>query len=206
MRRSTPNKASFTVVSPRLACVKPVASVHPEPGSNSPLYIWSFIFLYWIQSGNLSFLYYVRTVTENDPQGVDFSWTFHLSRLLTQKANAVSYLPVFFVYVILSLNSRPGVSFPKASAKVRRLYQTTKYFNNFFWTFFSTSTTKYSLLPFSTTTYTNKNILPLFTRFTKNFTKSSVHPAFLTMFLFHKTCGFYLRFWRNTSDRRCFLQ
>ena len=23
---------------PRLACVKPVASVHPEPGSNSPLY------------------------------------------------------------------------------------------------------------------------------------------------------------------------
>jgi len=99
------------------------------------LYIWSFIFLYWIQSGNLSFLYYVRTVTENDPQGVDFSWTFHLSRLLTQKANAVSYLPVFFVYVILCLNSRPGVSFPKASAKVRRLYQTTKYFNNFFWTF-----------------------------------------------------------------------
>ena len=48
------------------------------------------------------------------------------------KANAVSYLPVFFVYEILSLNSRPGVSFPKASAKVRRLYQTTKYFNNFF--------------------------------------------------------------------------
>ena len=25
-------------VTPRLACVKPVASVHPEPGSNSPLY------------------------------------------------------------------------------------------------------------------------------------------------------------------------
>ena len=24
-------------VTPRLACVKPVASVHPEPGSNSPL-------------------------------------------------------------------------------------------------------------------------------------------------------------------------
>ena len=43
VRRSTPDKASFTVVSPRLACVKPVASVHPEPGSNSPLYIF-FIF------------------------------------------------------------------------------------------------------------------------------------------------------------------
>ena len=24
---------------PRLACVKPVASVHPEPGSNSSLYV-----------------------------------------------------------------------------------------------------------------------------------------------------------------------
>ena len=26
-------------VTPRLACVKPAASVHPEPGSNSSLYI-----------------------------------------------------------------------------------------------------------------------------------------------------------------------
>ena len=25
---------------PRLACVKPAASVHPEPGSNSPLFIF----------------------------------------------------------------------------------------------------------------------------------------------------------------------
>ncbi|EHG15578.1 hypothetical protein HMPREF9138_01799, partial [Prevotella histicola F0411] len=28
---------ALNAVSPRLACVKPVASVHPEPGSNSPL-------------------------------------------------------------------------------------------------------------------------------------------------------------------------
>ena len=26
-------------LTPRLACVKPPASVHPEPGSNSPLYL-----------------------------------------------------------------------------------------------------------------------------------------------------------------------
>ena len=32
-------------VAPRLACVKPAASVHPEPGSNSPLsYIFFFFF------------------------------------------------------------------------------------------------------------------------------------------------------------------
>ena len=30
-------KASFLSKTPRLACVKPVASVHPEPGSNSSL-------------------------------------------------------------------------------------------------------------------------------------------------------------------------
>ena len=30
-------KQASSHVTPRLACVKPVASVHPEPGSNSPL-------------------------------------------------------------------------------------------------------------------------------------------------------------------------
>ena len=30
-------KQASNIVSPRLACVKPVASVHPEPGSNSRL-------------------------------------------------------------------------------------------------------------------------------------------------------------------------
>ena len=30
-------KQASNIVSPRLACVKPVASVRPEPGSNSPL-------------------------------------------------------------------------------------------------------------------------------------------------------------------------
>ena len=36
MRRSPPGIA--TCAAPRLACVKPVASVHPEPGSNSSLF------------------------------------------------------------------------------------------------------------------------------------------------------------------------
>ena len=30
---------------PRLACVRPIASVHPEPGSNSSLYICFFVSL-----------------------------------------------------------------------------------------------------------------------------------------------------------------
>ena len=37
VRRSPARKASFPPDAPRLACVKPAASVHPEPGSNSPL-------------------------------------------------------------------------------------------------------------------------------------------------------------------------
>ena len=38
MRRSPAIEASFNPDAPRLACVRPAASVHPEPGSNSPLY------------------------------------------------------------------------------------------------------------------------------------------------------------------------
>ena len=38
VRRSPSLIASYQYAAPRLACVKPVASVHPEPGSNSPLY------------------------------------------------------------------------------------------------------------------------------------------------------------------------
>ena len=37
VRRSPAKVASYLPAAPRLACVKPVASVHPEPGSNSPL-------------------------------------------------------------------------------------------------------------------------------------------------------------------------
>ena len=39
VRRSPADCASTVPDAPRLACVKPVASVHPEPGSNSSLYI-----------------------------------------------------------------------------------------------------------------------------------------------------------------------
>ena len=37
-RRAPSGNASISHAAPRLACVKPVASVHPEPGSNSTLY------------------------------------------------------------------------------------------------------------------------------------------------------------------------
>ena len=39
LRRSPPSGIATQSAAPRLACVKPAASVHPEPGSNSSLYI-----------------------------------------------------------------------------------------------------------------------------------------------------------------------
>ena len=44
VRRSPSKVASYFHAAPRLACVRPVASVHPEPGSNSSLYIYFFCF------------------------------------------------------------------------------------------------------------------------------------------------------------------
>ena len=39
VRRSPAGSPKAPPAAPRLACVKPAASVHPEPGSNSPLYV-----------------------------------------------------------------------------------------------------------------------------------------------------------------------
>ena len=38
LRRSPAECIATSPAAPRLACVKPAASVHPEPGSNSSLY------------------------------------------------------------------------------------------------------------------------------------------------------------------------
>ena len=46
VRRSPAGEASFAPAAPRLACVKPVASVHPEPGSNSSLLFILFLFFF----------------------------------------------------------------------------------------------------------------------------------------------------------------
>ena len=45
VRRSPSGGVATSHAAPRLACVKPVASVHPEPGSNSSLCISVFSFL-----------------------------------------------------------------------------------------------------------------------------------------------------------------
>ena len=55
-------KQAFDVVSPRLACVKPVASVHPEPGSNSPLYN---IFIHSCHDSEIKASFYFSRCSKN---------------------------------------------------------------------------------------------------------------------------------------------
>ena len=55
VRRSPSAEASFSHAAPRLACVRPVASVHPEPGSNSSLYIAVYNLFFSCQDGIVSF-------------------------------------------------------------------------------------------------------------------------------------------------------
>ena len=109
VRRSPSNKASFVHAAPRLACVKPIASVHPEPGSNSSLYIYFFIRL----SLNSSFI-----VVKIDG-GILFTL----------------YLYYIFVVFNLSKNLFPFAS--KRTAKLRHFFELTKYFKKNIYFFFS---------------------------------------------------------------------
>ena len=61
VRRSPSIKASFNNAAPRLACVKPIASVHREPGSNSSLFYFLASFASLTFNGQIfSFpLYYI---------------------------------------------------------------------------------------------------------------------------------------------------
>ena len=47
----------------RLACVRPPASVHPEPGSNSPLYVFPYRSLAKIDYALVSFPYLVVVIS-----------------------------------------------------------------------------------------------------------------------------------------------
>ena len=110
VRRSPSGKASFAHAAPRLACVKPIASVHPEPGSNSSLYIIFFIRLSLNSSFYCSY----------------FLWRWYFITL---------YLYYIFVVFNLSKNLFPFLS--KRTAKLRHFFELTKYFKKNIYFFFS---------------------------------------------------------------------
>ncbi len=81
IRRSSTRKASFPLVTPRLACVKPVASVHPEPGSNSPLYIMSFCF-FPLQDVRISLKHSIFNPYTHNKSRAELTFVFFFPHLL----------------------------------------------------------------------------------------------------------------------------
>ena len=125
VRRSPSYLASQVHAAPRLACVKPVASVHPEPGSNSPLYILSSYFLQEFSKAVL------RLSKNLPPCG---------GKIPTLCATLLKVYGNIFKDRFALFRTR---SFPKASAKVQRIFLQTKhlgkYFSNFFLCFVGVS-------------------------------------------------------------------
>ena len=116
VRRSPAQVASHLPDAPRLACVKPVASVHPEPGSNSTLY-----------SILVSFLV---------PSNGNRSPPAHILRRRNRKHDFNALTDCLFFLSVWKFLQRSLVAPPGcpglASAKVRTSTLPTKLFHNFF--------------------------------------------------------------------------
>ena len=88
-------KQASSPAAPRLACVKPVASVHPEPGSNSPLLFIYFYFLSKIkmrQTKNSFVVAFAEKVSLTSLAGV-------MPSGLDCLVNAGSFVSLFFPWV-----------------------------------------------------------------------------------------------------------
>ena len=93
IRRSPAESASAFPAAPRLACVRPVASVHPEPGSNSSLqcFVFSDFHLMFVCPARLSCFIFAFFFFMD---GIDF---YACLRLLSFRRNA---------YCLVSLSVR----------------------------------------------------------------------------------------------------
>ena len=92
---------------PRLACVRPVASVHPEPGSNSSLYLFFFFiipskrYLTELTSFSLLFLYYTCFFNSFNELGKKFPGacpvsSFAVAKLIHFPTPFQIFLPLFY--------------------------------------------------------------------------------------------------------------
>ena len=111
MRRSPAGIA--TPAAPRLACVKPVASVHPEPGSNSSL----FKLFYYPRSG-------IRYCSPK-------------SYFLTVSIRKINFpILVLLVELCKSLKELLSLSFLDCGCKGKDFFLTSKFFDEKFSSFF----------------------------------------------------------------------
>ena len=89
-------KYCYSLAAPRLACVKPAASVHPEPGSNSSLYIF-----YLYSSSTILTSSFLKRNLRSNVFRVALYISYSLSSML-------------LVSIIISINCR---SFPERDCK-----------------------------------------------------------------------------------------
>ena len=136
VRRSPSTIIANCYAAPRLACVRPAASVYPEPGSNSPLLM----------------LWFVLRLESNVVFGCFFCTPFPFCFFYSPKVLAffrqavlaisffqgtlwcsASFLRGFFVtHAIIPMAVRlPGIC-PIAGAKVNRFFYARKFFTRFF--------------------------------------------------------------------------
>ena len=106
---------------PRLACVKPAASVHPEPGSNSSLYILIIL--------SLS----LALVSLRNWRSFKVDICYNISVL------ACTFLSVFSMNFFKTFTAPPfgfgrknSRSFPNGIAKVHLFFEPANYFSTFF--------------------------------------------------------------------------
>ena len=169
VRRSPASKASFAPAAPRLACVRPVASVHPEPGSNSPLLLsFSCFFLSIIRPRKSSppklrylprlsdaqiYRFYTCAKNHCDVDSVTFS-------CVTAAPVRTPHLPCLSLFLVYrnhfnELNSlaNPGTRMPRFSRlRLQRYYKKpipTKYFSNFFSRIFQKNPQNITYQPFT---------------------------------------------------------
>ena len=134
VRQSPAESASTLPAALRLACVKPAASVHPEPGSNSPL-LFIYCYIFQCLSVGLGFLFIARRLTGLFIVPVLFQTTF--AALSCSKISMFSCIPevafplalrlacgvVVSVLRVQSYNKfQPCANFVHANLKFSRLY------------------------------------------------------------------------------------
>ena len=109
VRRSPAKRASSLTAAPRLACVKPAASVHPEPGSNSPLllYLFRFFFVLFVFSNRPSDIYFISE--RRSPAFIGsapevFDGNYHFPCLCLLSFAAYLSCSISFNVLFLSLN------------------------------------------------------------------------------------------------------
>ena len=128
VRRSPAKCIATFPAAPRLACVKPVASVHPEPGSNSSLFFILFLFLLIRIKGKTFLSVCLKQHSKRDSAPpMNRLYCVQISKLTESKF--ISFCSCTTFVYCKTINVRMLLGFePKAMTKLRTIFQLTKFF------------------------------------------------------------------------------